>query len=254
MKKILFKAILLSLICIAAVTTEIKAQNVVENEEAYLKEFDLESFKDAAIKIKDSSTLYMHLVGLKWGYAMSGVNFSHTNDHKSIMSPSNFGVFYTYYHSMLGTMPYFGLQFGLATTQVGYTHVTKNSGGTAKEEEQIYSAVELPLQSMFRAEFNRFRLILGIGGYISYIYDTELPDGIPPETKKGEFGLMGQGGIALKIHPFEISVEAIYKYGLTPFLDHKLYSEEHWIYSNPTQLQISAGLHFVVGRKYYKKK
>ena len=30
------------------------SQNVIENEEAYLKEFDLYSFKDAATKVKDS--------------------------------------------------------------------------------------------------------------------------------------------------------------------------------------------------------
>lgn len=254
MKRLVFKITVFTLLCVSLFSIQATAQNVVENEEAYLKEFDLESFKDAGIKIKDSSVLYMHLVGVKWGYAMSGVNFAHTNDHKSIMSPRNLGVFYTYYHSMLGTMPYFGLQVGLATSQVGYVHVTKYTDGSTKEEEQIYSALELPLQSMFRAEMKRFRLVLGIGGYLSYIYDTELPDGIPSTTKRGEFGVMGQGGIALKLHPFEISLEAIYKYGLTPFLDHKFYSEDQWIYTHPTQLQISAGLHFVVGRKYYKKK
>lgn len=229
------------------------AQNVIENEEAYLKEFDLESFKDAGIKVKDSSSLFIHLVGVKYGYAMSSVTFAHTKDHKSIKSPKNLGIYYTYLHSMLGNMPYFGLQTGIAATQLGYTHVTKVEDGENKEEAQIYDAIQVPLISLFRADIKWLRVMLGIGGYVSYIYNTELPEGIPPTTKRGNFGLMGQAGFAIKLHPVELHIEASYQYGLTAFLDHKFYSEDQWIYTHPTQLQVSAGLHFVVGRKYYKK-
>ncbi|MBO5406972.1 MAG: hypothetical protein J6A27_05625 [Bacteroidales bacterium] len=246
--------IFLSGIMAFALCSNAFGQNVIENEEANLKEFDLYSFKDAGTKIKDSSVLYMHLVGVKWGYAMSSVGFQHTNIHKGIKSPMNAGVYYTYLHSLLGTMPYFGIQTGLATTQVGYVHVTEVEGDANIEEEQIYSAVELPLLSIFRVDLKRVRLMLGVGGYLSYIYDTDLPDGIPSTTKKGSFGLMGQGGLAIKLHPFELHLEASYKYGLTPFLDHEFYSEDQWIYSHSTQLQISAGLHYVVGRKFYNKK
>lgn len=231
------------------------AQNVIENEEAYLKEFDMNSFKDAAIKIKDSSVMYMHMVGVKWGYALSSVSFAHTKIHKGIQSPRNVGIYYTYLHTLLGTMPFFGIQTGIASTQVGYTHVTEVEGGTDIEEEQRYSAIELPLLSMFRTDIGRVRLMLGIGGYLSYIYESHLPDGlIPDNTKRGNFGLMGDVSIALKLNPIELFVSASYKYGLTPFLDYKTYSEDQWIYTHPTQIQIAAGLNYVVGRKYYRKK
>lgn len=236
------------------VSTSLMGQNVVENEEAYLKEFDLYSFKDAGTTIKDSSVLYIHMVGIKYGYAISSVNFKHTKMHTSIKSPVNVGVYYTYMHSLLGRMPYFGIQTGLALTQVGYTHVTEASENVFEEAPQVYDAVELPLLSIFRADIQRIRLMLGIGGYLSYIYGTDLPDGIPSTTKKENFGIMGQAGIAVKFHPFEIHLEAGYKYGLTPFLDHKLYSDDQWIYTNPTQMFASAGLNLVLGGKYYKNK
>ncbi len=235
-------------------STSLMGQNVTENEEAYLKEFDLYSFKDAETKIKDSSVLYMHLVGIKYEYAVSSVKFMHTKIHKSIKSPMNAGVYYTYLHSLLGKMPYFGLQTGLALTQVGYTHVTETSTNVFEEAPQVYDAVEFPLLSVFRVDVSRIRLMLGIGGLLSYIYDTELPDGIPSTTKKGNFGLMGQAGIAFKVRPFELHIEAGYKYGLTPFLDHKYYSEQQWIYTNPTQIFASAGLNVVLGGKHYRNK
>lgn len=251
MKRTIF-VLLLPLMMLFSIS--LRGQNVIENEEAYLKEFDLYSFKDAGSTIKDSSVLFMHIVGVKYSYAISSVSFTHTKIHKSIKSPVNMGVYYTYLHSLLGKMPYFGLQTGLGITQVGYTHVTEYTDNTTSEEEQVYDAFELPLLSIFRVDISRIRLMLGIGGYLSYIYDTDLPDGIPSTTKKGNFGIMGQAGIAVKFHPFEIHLEAGYKYGLTPFLDHKFYSQDQWIYTNPTQIFASAGLNLVLGGKYYKNK
>ena len=251
MKRIIF---ILLLPLIMMYSTSLKGQNVVENEDAILKEFDLYSFRDAETKIKDSSVLFMHMVGVKYGYAISSVSFAHTRIHKSIKSPLNIGVYYTYLHSLLGKMPYFGFQTGLSITQMGYTHVTEHSDKTTSEAPQVYDAVELPLLSVFRADIEKIRFMLGIGGYLSYIYDTTLPDGIPETTKKGNFGLIGQAGVAIKLKPFELHLEAGYKYGLTPFLDHKFYSDQQWIYTNPTQIFASAGLNVVLGGKYYRNK
>lgn len=249
--KVLASAIILTFIT----SLNAVAQNVIENEEALLKEFDMESFRDAGFKIKDSSALYSHMVGIKWGYSLSSVSFSNTKDHEGVRSVKNYGIYYTFLHSLLGFMPYFGFQTGLATTEIGYTHVSKIDDNTKIREEQIYSAIELPMISVFRVDVPRVRLSLGIGGYISYIYGTSAHGGIIPDiVKRGNFGLMGQGGIALKLKPVEIFVEASYKYGLTPFLNYDAYSKDYWVYTHPTQLQFSAGMNFVIGRNRNKKK
>ena len=250
MKKI--KILILAIL--ACATFESYGQNVIENEEANLKEFDLYSFKDAAISVKDSTVLYQHLVGVKFGYAMSNVKFSQSGNHKGITSTQNFGIYYTYFHSLLGNMPYFGMQIGLESTELGYTHVTEVSDNTFEEAEQRYSAITLPLISLFRYDISRVRLMLGAGGYGSYIYDTSLPGDIPETTNKFGFGLMGQGGFALKFHPVEIHFEASYKYGLTHFVNPKIYSEQYWLYTHQNQLQLSVGLHYNFGGKYFKKR
>ncbi len=229
------------------------AQNEVENEEAYLKEFDLHSFKDAGTKVKDSTYLYQHLLGVRWGYGMSNVMFSQSSNHKGITTSKSVGIYYTYLHSMLGNLPFFGIQLGVESTEMGYTHVTEISEEVFQEDEQRYSALDFQMLAIFRADIKRFRFSLGAGGYGSYIYDTELPGGIPSTTKKSGFGLVGQGGIALKLLPFEIHLDASYKYGLTSFLDPQIYSTEYWLYTHPTQLQFSVGLHYNFGGKYKRK-
>ena len=253
------KLILCFIFTLLLSAAEISAQVVTstekeENSEAYLKEFDLYSFKDAGTTIKDSTVLFQHLVGVKYGFAMSSVMFTHTKVHKQITSTENYGIYYTYLHSLLGTMPFFGMQTGLAKTQLGYIHVTEYSDKTTKEEKQVYDAVELPFTSVFRADLDRIRLMLGIGGWGYHIYGTELPDGIPSTTKKYGFGLLGHGGIAIRLHPVELHLEASYKYALTEFLDPKMYSNDYWVYAHATQLQLSAGLFINFGSKQYKKK
>lgn len=231
------------------------AQNVnEENEESYLKEFDLYSFKDAGTKIKDSTHLYQHIIGVKWGYGMSNVFFSQSSNHKGFSTASTYGITYTYLHSMLGNLPYFGIQLGLESTEMGYTHVTEISEDVFEEEEQRYSVADFQMLALFRADTKRFRFHLGGGGYLSYIYDTEITGGIPPTTNKGGFGLVGQGGVAVKFHPIEISLEASYKYGLTHFLDPQIYSSDYWVYTHPNQLLFSVGLSYNLGGKYFKKK
>lgn len=252
MKK-LFKLTILVTGCIFfAIDTY--SQNVTSEEEAHLKEFDHNSFSQAQIRIKDSTILYQHLIGVKWGYTMSNVAFSQSGKHKGFSSPKNFGVYYTYLHSMLGNMPYFGIQLGLESSQMGYTHVTEIGENVFDEAEQRYSAIVFPLLAIFRVDISHIRIMLGAGGYGSYIYDTELPGGIPETTNEMGFGLMGQGGIAIKVKRAELHLEASYRYGLTHFLNPKIYSEEYWLYTHQNQLQLSVGLHYNLGGKYYKKK
>ena len=252
MRKI-YKAIFLAASLIAF-TIPLQAQNVIGEEEAYLKEFDLHSFKDAGTKVKDSTYLYQHLIGVKWGYAISNVAFSQSGSHKGFSTPKSFGVYYTYLHSMLGNLPFFGIQLGLESTEMGYTHVTKIDDENFYEEEQKYSTADFQMLAIFRADAKRLRFSLGAGGYLSYIYDTDLPGGIPSTTNKSGFGLVGQGGIAIKFHPVELHLEASYKYGLTEFLDPQIYSTEYWLYTHANQLQFSVGLHYNLGGKYFKKK
>ncbi len=251
MKKLIY---ILFIIAITTFSTQLLAQNVTEEaEEAYLKEFDLYSFKDAGTKVKDSSYLYQHIIGVKGGFGMSNVAFSQSGSHKGF-STQAYGIYYTYLHSMLGNIPIFGIQLGLENTEFGYTHVTKIDEETFSEDEQRYSTADFQMLAIFRFDTKRVRFSLGAGGYGSYIYDTDLPDGIPSTTNKAGFGIIGQGGVAIKFHPIEIVLEASYKYGLTHFLDPQIYSKDYWLYTHPNQLLFSVGLQYNLGGKYFKKK
>lgn len=224
-----------------------QAQDTVKKVDIY-KEFELNSFEDATIKIKDSSVLSQHLIGLKIGYGISNVSFSQDIDHKSFKSPKNFGVYYTYYHSLWKSMPYFGIQTGVEYNEIGYTQLRKIAENQFEELDQIYQSIQVPLLSVFRVDFWKMRLMVGIGPYGYYVLSTDLEDGIPETTNKVGLGFMGTGGIAFVLNPVEFHIDASYKYALSHFMDPKIYSEQAWTYTHSTQLLISFGVHFRLGR------
>ena len=58
---------------------------------------------------------------------------------------------------------------------------------------------------------------------------------------------MGGGGVAIVMKPVELHFECNYKCGITNFSDPKMYSEQVWVYTHPTQLTFNLGLFFRLG-------
>lgn len=247
--------------------TSLCAQNVTDKKKTteektvdIYKEFDENSFADAAaVKIKDSTVISQHLIGFKAGYAMSNVNFSQDIDHKNFKTPVNFGIYYTYYHSLWRSMPYFGIHTGLEYSEIGYTKITEIASGGADgegsatgstsvlEEKQVYKAVQLPLLSQFRIDFWKMRLLFNLGPYGYYITSTDLEGGIPSTTNRAGIGIMGGGGLAFVMKPVEFHVECNYRYAMSHFCDPEIYSTEHWLYTHVNQLTLSFGVFFRLG-------
>ncbi len=248
-QKILFTmaVCLAASVCAFAQNTDDPKRDTVRTVDIY-KEFSETSFEDATIKIKDSTVLSQHLIGIKGGYSIANVSFSQAFNHTGIKTPVNFGIYYTYYHSLWNSMPYFGFQAGAEYAEIGYNHITRDKEDIIiSEEQQIYQTVQLPLLSQFRIDFWKMRLLVNIGPYGYYILSTNLKEGIPATTNKLGVGIMGGGGLAFVFKPVEFHLECNYKYGMSHFCNPKIYSEEHWVYAHANQLVFSFGLFFRLG-------
>ena len=194
------------------------AQVKTEKNIDIYKEFDDNSFADAVKKVTDSTILYQHLVGIKGGYGITNVMFSQDIDHKGLTTPINFGVYYTYLHSLWGYMPYFGFQTGVEYSEFGFNKLTLDENNAViAENKQLYQSVQLPMLSQFRVDFWKMRVFLNVGPYGYYILSTNLEEGIPTTTNKAGVGIMGGGGVAFVMKPVELHFECNYKYGITNF-------------------------------------
>lgn len=242
-------------LCVISVTTvQGQNNNPPKNKTVVdMKEFDDNAFKDAnAVTIRDSSILTQHLIGVKWGYGISNVGFSIDMAHKAIKSPANFGIYYTYYHSLWKSMPYFGLHTGIEFSEMGYVEITGKDPDII-ETEYRYKAIDIPLMTQFRVDFWKMRIMLGIGAFGSYIVSTDVSGGVPSTTNRMGGGIIGGGGLAVKFHPLEIQIDCSYKYALSHFLNPQIYSTEHWVYTHANQMQISVGLFYNLSKKKRNK-
>ena len=250
---------LLSFILFVLFSPLLMAQNALQSEKDttaqgkidIYKEFSLTSFADEEPQKEiDSTKLSQHLIGVKWGFSLSNVAFSQDIAHKGTGTIKNFGLYYTYYHSLWQRMPYFGFQTGIEYNEIGYNHITEGNPEEdipAVEQECLYQAIELPLLSQFRVDFWKMRLMMNIGPYGYYIISTNLEGGIPETTNRLGLGIMGGVGVAFVFHPMEFHIEGCYKYALSHFYTPTIYSSEYWVYTHANQIMLNFGVFFRLG-------
>lgn len=258
------KIIRLSLVLLSGlfVHTALLAQNDTthnQNKDIY-KEFDEHSFANATrVRTIDSSKISGHLIGVKYGYSLSNIYFNRQLNHKGITVPVEFGIYYTYYHSLWKAMPYFGFQIGLRYSESGYKLVNdgimpdKNAPqATYKEVEERYKVIELPMISQFRMEYWKIRAMLNLGFYSAYKFSSNVTGGFPKTTNKAECGVIGGAGVAFIMRPVELHIEGNYQYAFSLFYKPYVFDTENWIYSHANRFTISVGLFFTLDKKRTK--
>lgn len=185
-----------------------------------------------------------HLLGIRYGYEMTGVMFSPDLTSSRVNTYKNISILYTYYHNLWDIWPYFGIQFGLKYCEYGFT--TKYN---LLNMDQTYTAVEIPLTTQLKYDVGKFlRLMVDLGGFAGYRIKTTNPDGFDEWDNRYDYGVQGGAGVAIKFHPFEIHIGALYQYSLCwLFKPDKLSSqtgEDWWLYSYPNRLSFNVGLFF----------
>ena len=259
--KILHK---LSLIAVVAACTLLpKAANaqIVDTLDV-MKEFDEFSFRDAnPVKpISDSTKIREHLVGVKWGLGWNNVYFSQDIERQACASAKNFGFFYTYYHSLWGSIPLFGIEMGVQYSEIGFTAIEYldpegTEGRRSVKGKETFQTIMFPMVSQFRIDFWKMRLLVNLGCFASYKLSAStsgvLSEDISKTYKKGGYGIIGGGGIAFIFSPFEVHIEANYRYNLSNVYDKTAFYKDVWVSSHSSQLSLSVGLFMRIGGSAY---
>ena len=205
------------------------------------------------------------MVGVQYGVGLSQVMWNPTQKQDFVFIPYNFGVTFTKYGKMFGYMPYFGFQAGLFYTQEGYQfEFNKENNYTYKiegAEKAIIDVVELPLLSHLHMDFWRMKIIAEIGCYAGYRLSIQRFPGntghVSPEAEPSfletdnrfDYGLNGGIGLGLVFDPFEIHLKAHYKHSFSSLYEPNYYSEYYYRFAYPSNIIVSAGLHFHLSKR-----
>ena len=68
-----------------------------------------------------TSVMAQHMIGVRGGYALSGIDYQYNSEPKNISTPINFSLLYTYYHLFGDQFHFFGLQTGISYMEQGFS-------------------------------------------------------------------------------------------------------------------------------------
>lgn len=251
MKQFAYILLLVPLL-LAFTPNSLKAQepdSLTKEEVDPYKEFDLYSFKDAQVIIKDSTELKGHLFGVKYGVGLTDVVISTSIEHKALSSPKNIGLYYVYLHNLWSRMPYFGFEVGLEYSEIGTKMIWRDQDDEiVAEDKYLYDCIQLQMMTQFRKDFWKMRLYLNAGPYAYWLKSNRDGDEFSSDVNKLGGGIMGGLGAAFKFGKFELHVEGNIKFAFSNFLKPQFYDPDQWIYTQPLQITGNVGLFYRFGK------
>ena len=212
------------------------------------------------LKLNDYS-----MIGVQYGATLSQVMWNPSQNQKMVCLPFNVGVTYTKYGKMIRYMPYFGFQAGLFYGKEGYQfEYNEEKNYTYKiegSEKAIMEVVEMPILSHLHIDFWNMKIIAQIGMFVGYRLSIERfpghtgkvsPDiarSFLPTDNRFDFGIKGGLGFGLVFDPVEIHLQAMYKHSMSSLYQPDHYSEYYYRFAYPSNIIISAGLHFHLSKR-----
>lgn len=224
-----------------------------------------EAFLDTVVVKKKLKLNDYSLIGFQYGAALSQVVWNPSQNQKMLFVPINFGVTYTLYGKMFGYMPYFGFQAGVFYAREGYQFEYNEERDYTYTiegaEKAIMDVIEVPILSHIHFDFWHFKIIaqLGLfGGYRLGIHRypgnaghvrDEVANSFIETDNRFDFGIKGGLGFGLVFDPVELHIQAMYKHSLSSLYEPDHYSKYYYRFAYPSNIIISAGLHFQLTKR-----
>ena len=181
----------------------------------------------------------LHMIGVQYGVTYSDIIVTPKIGQDAIWTFNSMGVYYTYFHALWDHLYNFGLQVGVKYSKQGYASEYSTYG-------EICKVVEMPILSKFKVDFahERFRLLINLGPFVGYRLATDKEEGFDKYDQRYAYGIMGGVGLAVVFKPLEFHIEGNYQYSLGSMYHANKYSDIYWMYAYPSNICITASLHF----------
>lgn len=207
------------------------------------------------------------MIGFQYGVGLSQVMWNPKQKQDMLFVPVNAGVTVTKYAKMFGFLPYFGFQAGLFYAREGYRFkYDKDNDYTYTvegAEKAIMDVIEVPLLLQCHVDLWNFKFMVNLGCYGGYIerfpgksgsVAPEVQHSFLPTDRRWDYGIKGGVGFGLVFDPVEIHIQAMYKHSMSTLYNPDYYSEYYYRFAYPTNIVISAGVHFQITKRTGKTK
>lgn len=206
------------------------------------------------------------MIGFQYGVGLSQVMWNPKQKQDMLFVPVNAGVTVTKYAKMFGFLPYFGFQAGLFYARFKYDKDNDYTYTVEGAEKAIMDVIEVPLLLQCHVDLWNFKFMVNLGCYGGYRLAIERFPGksgsVAPEVqhsflptdRRWDYGIKGGVGFGLVFDPVEIHIQAMYKHSMSTLYNPDYYSEYYYRFAYPTNIVISAGVHFQITKRTGKTK
>lgn len=210
------------------------------------------------------------LIGVQYGVGLSQVMWNPTQKQDMLLMPLNVGITFTKYGKMFGYMPYFGFQAGIFYGKEGYQfkyNEDKDYTYTIEgAEKAVIEMVEIPVLAHMHIDFWKMKLIANIGCYAGYRLSIErfagkdghvsnkVAHSFLDTDRRLDYGIKGGVGIGFIFDPVEIHIQGMYKHSFSSLYEPDYHSKYFYRYAYPSNIIISAGVHFQLTKRTGKTK
>lgn len=247
---------LLTLLCTALLCVPALAQT--EEEIDAWSDAKLDSIQvEKQFLINDYS-----MIGVQYGYGLLNTWFNPYRETRWFHAPVSFGITWTKYAKMFGLYPYFGLQVGVLYGHQGFAFPTDDETGTTPTLDGMTAArldvIEIPVLLQGHLDAGPVKFLVDAGLYGGYRLRIErFGETVPAEEVHAfkstdyryDYGLKGGVGIAYQFDRVEIHLKGTFKWALQSYYHPDYYSKYYYRFSNPYDVNISVGVHFLLEKR-----
>ncbi len=233
------------LICITAAlllgSFEMTAQN--SEKDSVITEMKIKpGVQFDTITVRKQTHKPVQLLGVRYDFSFTGVSMTPDMSVKSMNSPLNLAVLYTYYQPLWSTLNHFGFQVGVRYTTYGF----ENDKYSFQNFEQKVTAFELPFLAAFHYDIkDNYRVLVSVGPFGGYRAWTTKANGWDCFDIRFDYGIEGGLGFAYRLKDFmEFHIEGVFRYSFSMLYYPEKFSSLSWIYTYPWQASICLGIHF----------
>lgn len=262
MKRLLF--ILLLALTLSPLTDARERQQKVKRDTLAYPDSYLDTVKVGSVfSLNDYS-----MIGIHGGVGFSMTRFRPKYTTEPVLYPEYYGITFSKYGKMFGSMPYFGFEIGLFYGHEGYKMKYNEELGTVSTisgaDQVKYDVVEIPYTAMFHYDLVHFRLTANVGLYGAYRLNIQRYGGnvagkswendFLETDRQPDYGLKGGIGMGFVFDPFELHIRADARYSWQNLYEPDYLSPYVLSFAYPLDIMVSAGLYFQLGKRSGKNK
>lgn len=203
------------------------------------------------------------LVGVNYGVTFSNMYYNPSKHNRLfIFNPHYASITFTKYSKMFDSLPYFGVEVGVATGSEGFGFKPDKLTGKSNDLDGAtwgsMRVFEIPAMAQIHIDAEPVKIMAKVGVYGGWrqsitrtgpYLDQAYANSFRPYENQIEYGLQGGAGLALMFDPIEIHFNGLLRWSWSSLYEPNYASEVYYRFAYPMDIMVTVGIHYQLTKR-----